>query len=404
MNKSLNQLFTNNNIVFSIVCFALFGIFFGYLLRFDFGDEIGAALLGITCFWQVCKNPKLLFQPVIICVSVFFVFYTVYSFVISSNVPQAILHDLVVSLKPFIGFFGVFLLALTLSSFQRKIIRCLCVSLAIPCAVIALYSGGLLTGNYNSMLAFTGSGINFYSIIIVLATLYLFCSDFDKKSFVIFFLILSVGILSGRTKLYVFLVIALSLYLSGLHKNKLQINLKTALIALTVIAVTIIVAYPKIHFYFLDANPIYSFQDARKALYNEAFNLSQTYFPLGTGFAGFGSFASVKFLSPVYLENNLFDVLGLELLKGNYATDAFFASLLGQFGVVGVLAFFGFFAWIFKYSLNNFSPKKQYFTLLIILFFLSESFTNSTFTQSFGFIMMMILGYILSEQKKIVIN
>ena len=396
--KTINQLLTTNNIVFFIFCFTLlFGVFLSFQLRFDYADEMAAAALGIVCFWHIRKNPKLLLQPVIISVSAIFIFYTAYSFIVQSNVPQAILQDLLVSLKPFVGFFGVFLLVPALSGFQRKIIRYLCIIFAIACAAIASYSGGLLTGNYLSMWAFSGSLINFYLTIAVIAIVYLFSSDFDGKSFIVFFCMLAVGILTARFKLFVLIAIALSLYISRVHKNKIKINLKSALAALAIAAVVVAVAYPKINYYFINPNPKFP---ARQVLYSESFRLAEAHFPFGTGFASFGSFASTKYLAPVYVENNLFEILNLESAKGNYATDTFFACLLGQFGVAGILAFFGFFVWIFKRSRREFSPEKQYFTLLIIGFFLSESFTNSTFTQSFGLIVMMILGYILSEQKE----
>jgi hypothetical protein len=393
--QNIHQLFKSDNIIFFIFCFSLlFSVVLSYPLHFDYADEIAAALLGIVCFRHLLKQPKILLQPVFILLTLFFVFFAAYSFMIESNVPQAILQDILVSLKPFIGFFGVFLLAPRLSDVQRKIIRYASLLLALLCLCIALYSGLFWGERYMSMAMFAGSVINFYLIIAVLSMVYLFSSDFDRKSFLIFFAILAIGLLTGRTKLYVLIIIAASLYIFGFHKRKLKINFQTLFISLAVIIVVAIVAYPKIHYYFFNPETLYP---ARRILYGEAFHLMREHFPIGAGFASFGSFASTKYLSALYEQGNMFEALNLANLKGNYATDSFFASLAGQFGVLGILAFFSFLLYLFKISLKNFSTRKQYFTLLVILFLISESFSNSTFTQSFSFIAMMMLGYVLSK-------
>lgn len=53
-------------------------------------------------------------------------FYTIYSFIIQSNIPKAILTDLLIQIKPFLGFYCAYLIAPQLSSSQKYFISILC--------------------------------------------------------------------------------------------------------------------------------------------------------------------------------------------------------------------------------------------------------------------------------------
>ena len=79
---------------------------------------------------------------------------------------------------------------------------------------------------------------------------------------------------------------------------------------------------------------------ARYLLMATAIKLAIRYFPFGVGFGAFGSSSSIAYYSPFYAEYGLDQVHGLSPTTGNYATDSFWATLLGQFGLIGVLTFF----------------------------------------------------------------
>jgi len=77
----------------------------------------------------------------------------------------------------------------------------------------------------------------------------------------------------------------------------------------------------------------------RIALYAASVAIAREHFPLGVGFGRFGGHISRAFYSPAYEEYGLSQVVGLRQRRPNAVTDTFWPMLLGEAGVIGMLAY-----------------------------------------------------------------
>ena len=100
-------------------------------------------------------------------------------------------------------------------------------------------------------------------------------------------------------------------------------------------------------------------------------------------------------------------VWGLSKKEWYFVADTYYPSL-AQFGIVGVCLFLLFWLYILRKSFNYLKHTNsiKYFVLsiLIIGFIAIENVADASFTSNRGFFMMLFLGLLLSEQKRIYIS
>jgi len=87
-----------------------------------------------------------------------------------------------------------------------------------------------------------------------------------------------------------------------------------------------------------DADVIASAQP-RVALYIGSVAIGRDYLPLGAGLGRYGSHMSREEYSPIYREYGLENVPGLQPTDDSAVTDTFWPMLLGETGVIGMIAF-----------------------------------------------------------------
>jgi hypothetical protein len=91
------------------------------------------------------------------------------------------------------------------------------------------------------------------------------------------------------------------------------------------------------------------------ALYNTSVLVGRDYFPLGAGLGRYGSWLSREHYSPLYKKYGLSDIRGLAPARpaegarrarvaAPSATDTFWPAILGEMGVIGLVAYLGFMA------------------------------------------------------------
>ena len=387
---------SKNNLFF---CFLLFGYVFGVILydflKFDYTDELMAFFLilfaGITV-WER-KNYKELY-PLILIVCIF-LFYLIYSFLIASNVPQAILKDFVIQIKPFLGFYCTWLIAPTFTRKQKQIISIICLIVGgITLAVV-------LTGN---MWNFFGHPSRLATSATITALLFFYCSSFTWEDIIIFFILLCIGLLSTRSKFYGFWGITIFLMIYLKIGGKLYFNIKGFICLLLLICLAVSLSWEKIVIYYIDGSINAHQMWSRPAMMLTAFYLLLDYFPFGCGLGSFGTFVSGEYYSSIYEKYGLDQLWGLSKNKPDFISDAYYPEL-AQFGIIGVILYFTFWAWIIKISARKrFINMKQFlFTLLISLFFLIEGVADATFTHNRVLFILILLGMVLPskyERKK----
>lgn len=139
-----------------------------------------------------------------------------------------------------------------------------------------------------------------------------------------------VVLLSLRSKGFAFAAVCLLLLLTFGKSNRLSV----VHIALGLVAVALIGMDQYINYY-------QSAGYARGELARQAIAVANDYFPLGTGFATYGSAvtAQIDNYSPLYYAYGLSIVWGLAPGAASFLSDTFWPTVLAQFGYFGLVAF-----------------------------------------------------------------
>ena len=77
---------------------------------------------------------------------------------------------------------------------------------------------------------------------------------------------------------------------------------------------------------------------ARSLLMQDGLAIAGKLFPLGSGFATFGTYMSGEYYSPLYFEYGLNTVWGLWPSNPTFVSDSFWPAILAQFGFIGLVA------------------------------------------------------------------
>jgi hypothetical protein len=237
----------------------------------------------------------------------------------------------------------------------------------------------------------------------ILALLYLCCSDYTKRDKVIFLLILTLGLLTGRSKHFGFFTTCLLVMLYFNETFKMKLNLKNSMFMIIAITLALFVAREKIYYYFITGG----FGDgrtpsdlyARMALYYYSLQLFMDYFPFGTGFATYATYASGTHYSPIYAKYSMQNMHGLTKDAPDFIADTYFPAL-AQFGIVGVLLFFTFWIHLAKKAIKAYRlncQKEATIALITIIFIMIECTSDATITQNRGMFIMMILGLVFHD-------
>lgn len=392
-----------NRQFFNLTLFTLiFGVMFYDIINslgFSYIDEICAVLLLLLFVYKVIHSKTWAFNKMFLFVLSVFIFYLVYSIAIHANSPNAILTDFVIQIKPYLAFFCVYAMHPKLTDNQRKIIR----QLIVLCSIYVLFVGLASHIYYEIIKATFAHESRIATASSILALLYLYCSDYNKTDKMIFILLLSIGILSGRSKHFGFFAICTLIVLYFNRSFKMRLNVKNSVFILIALAFTLFVAREKIYYYFITggfgsgrtASDLY----ARMALYYFSVQILMDYLPFGTGFATFATFASGAYYSPVYAKYGMQNMHGLTKESPAFIADTYFPAL-AQFGIIGVILFFAFWINLAVKAVRAYRldcRKEATIALMIIIFFMIESTSDATITHNRGMFIMMLLGLLFHD-------
>lgn len=392
------QTFINNTLYTLFLITLIFSIILYDIIGFKSIDEICALCLLGTFLYAVFQSKDWRINKIFLFVLCVFAFYVCYSLWINSNTKKAILMDLIIQMKPYLAFFCLYQLKPVFRKDQCVLLKqlmLLCWFLFLPLGLAQIISPGILT-------AVVKHPANFASVITVISLVYLYYSDYTTKDKIIFILMLTIGLVSGRSKFYGFYALSILVLLYFENPKNLKLNIKNSAIILCSIAIIAFVAREKIMVYFgaglMDETEKDSI--ARFVLYATSFSIFADYFPFGSGLASFATHASGYYYSPIYSEYNIDNVWGIGKNDWTFIADTYYPSL-AQFGIAGVLLFCLFWLYLIKKSYQIFAKTQQTKTfalvLLIIGYCLIENIADASFTSNRGFFMLMFLGLIISN-------
>ena len=116
----------------------------------------------------------------------------------------------------------------------------------------------------------------------------------------------------------------------------------------------------------------------RGIMINMAVQISYFYFPIGTGAASFGSLLSDG--SKVYEDFGVADRLFFIEKRGIY--DSSVASVLGEYGIIGIVLYGLMFYYLYRYLKTLFPARQQTMTKALFIAFVFYSVTNPTLTNN----------------------
>ena len=382
---------SKNNLFFAfLVAGYIFGVILYDFIEFKYTDELMALFLclfaGIVV-WERKAWKELI--PVTIVVFIFF-FYTIYSFIIQSNIPKAILTDLLIQIKPFLGFYCAYLIAPQLSSSQKYFISILC-----------LIVGGLLiiVGLSGQIDFVFGHPSRFATAAIATAFLFLYCSTYKWSDILIFLFLLTIGFFSTRAKFYGFWVVAISLIVFTKLGGQMRLNWKSIAAGILICLLAIWFAKEKIIIYYVDGMMNSREMWSRPAMLFTSGQIFYDYFPFGCGLGSFGTFASAEYYSPIYEMYGLNHIWGLSKNMPIFICDAFYPEL-AQFGIIGAILYFFFWYTIIRKSASQ-NIQKSTCIWMIFIFFLVEGIADSTFAHNRGLFILIILALMIIRKDEV---
>jgi len=170
---------------------------------------------------------------------------------------------------------------------------------------------------------------------------------YERSYYLVYAAVSTVFILLSVRRKSILAVVAV-LFVSMLLSTKKGIQLRPFILAGCTLLLAATFLAPYIHgLWFLTVDEYGSldpYETARSSLYYASLLIARDHFPLGTGFASFGSHASRLFGSQVYWEYGLSYVLGLHSSEPRFLTDTFWPMVLGQGGVISLVSYLSFFA------------------------------------------------------------
>jgi len=349
---------------------------------FNYLDEcivLFLAIIGIINY-HIYRNREF----ILVC-SILFL-YLIYSLIINSNNINAILLDFILTIKPFICFYIASHIDTNLSHKDTKKFMYISIGLGITCW---LYLPFIETLYLNTA--------SFYPFCISSAIAFLLFAPPNKNNKYIALLFLIPGLFSLRAKYYAEFIIFIYLYFF-LHK-RLKFSFKNIFIFCCLVGLIIYVNWNKFSFYFIDG---YEHGAARTIMYYTSFQIFADYFPFGCGYGTFGTEASARFYSPIYVEYDLHNIYGLR--PEDYQTDNHFFSdtfypILAQFGIIGVFLYIIF--WFRIWAKGKFILQLKKYRLFLFLFFTMaiQNIADITFMNKFSIPIMIAIGILASPKK-----
>ena len=404
-NSNVLQLRINKYFFFLFIFSLIFVVLLYNLIGFQYTDEICAISLFVLFFYAVINTPKWEFNKVFLFTLGVFIFYTIYSIAIGSNSKRAILNDLIIQMKPYLGFFCVYHLKPYFNESRKRLLK----DISLLIWLVFLLPIGIVSIVEDRIIYMTMAFPAYFGIATAIVSLcYLYCSDWTGRDKVVFLILLSIGLFSGRSKFYGFFIMSFFLIFFFNNIHQFKFNFKNILMVCGMLVAIVIVAWQKISLYFYqalsDSSNIDEDMVARFVLYRTSPEIIRDYFPFGSGFASFATHSSGEYYSDIYMKYGIDNVWGISKGYTSFVSDTYYPSL-AQFGVIGIILFVLFWLYIISKSINlykksAFTMSQQIITIFLIIGFLAiESTTGSTFIAQGGLFTMMMLGMILSDMQ-----
>lgn len=176
---------------------------------------------------------------------------------------------------------------------------------------------------------------------------------FEKKKKSSFYIILILILIASTLKGPQLLFVLIYLYYKNVNNYKFLRYMRIFIFPIVIIIGFLISNY-QIQNYFVNEN------SARYKLTEKAFVTANNYFPLGSGFATYGSEMSRRYYSKLYYDYHFNEIYGLNPVYSSYLNDNYWQMIVAQLGYVGLIVNILFLCRIFKDILYRFKNTSIY--------------------------------------------
>ncbi len=207
-----------------------------------------------------------------------------------------------------------------------------------------------------------------------------------KKNKIWIFLAMLIEILTFRFKAIAFAVSVILLLF--FMKKKISI-FKVLLLAIAII----FIAWNQIEFYFFTSNA------SRAVALRTSIEIANNKFPLGSGFATFGTMMSGKYYSKAYINYNLNKRWGFSEDYYGFVGDGGWATVIATFGYIGTILYVSSLLLVFFIIKEKVKEKNReiiaYFSILLYWLICStnESIFVSAYSILFAFVLCILIKY-----------
>ena len=360
-------------------------------INFHYIDEIlTVILIGYTFINVKPKGNKGKFNEMWIYILVM-ALYVVYSLVMAVNVSSAVWLDLQQQVRPYAVFYCTWLLAPKFTNGQKKLILNM-MGLTIAAYILLGLTGRLSFYGQAFIIPVTGQ------LALVMAMTYFCFKPATKKNVFISVLILTIGLLSTKSKFYgeyvVFIAIAYFL-----HERIKFASMKTFLQLSVLVGAVIFFTWEKFNAYYVEGFGEERLQElARPATYATGIQILNDYVPFGPGLGTFACNAAAVHYSPLYYKYDLNEYWGLTEDNPMFLADCFY-PVLAQYGWVGVFLFCVF--WYRRIRETKYIIDGRYYkmALMCILALALESTADTSYLSGKGMGFFMLLAICLNERR-----
>lgn len=184
-----------------------------------------------------------------------------------------------------------------------------------------------------------------------------------------------------RTRAFLYILLWIYLYFIMIKMTKFSKESKRKIKPLIVLVSIIIIAFgtcvitsEQVEYYFL--NP----RMPRAILLKYGIVTMKDYFPLGTGFATYGSSEAAKNYSQLYIQYGFNDEYGINYNDRQYLSDNYWPSIMGQFGAIGLVIVAFLIINLVKSIIKRNKQNKYNLlaSIMILICILSASFVTSS--------------------------
>lgn len=363
---------TSNFFLIYLILYIPFGKLFYEYLNIQWFDELLACMLGLYFISRSINNGKLYLQKEFKYFLLILLFYVIYSFILQKILPQAIFHDTLQLLKPYITFYATLFLKPQFSDKQSNFIRKYIIFLFIIYVIVSF-----ITNQIFDFATFGQSSL-------ICSFIYWYFSKETKQNLIIIFAMMTIGLLCLKSKFYGEYIIFLTLLIRVHKKFRLQ-SFKSYISIVLLGCCILFFTWYKVNTYYIQGFQLSDNQTAlaRPISYLTAMQILIDYFPFGCGLGSFSVDAAGKYYSPIYFEYQIDHIWGLNPDNPSFIADAFYPSL-AEFGFAGILFFFLF--WKKRYKELNSIHDLKFYKIGLICFcaLLLENIADTSYLSGTG--------------------